>query len=273
MKIIKIFATLLMLAPLMVSAGSHDDSSDDNNSRRPRACRDLPTYQELRDALGNANALDTSGLDNQSWGAIVSRDGVVCAVAFTGDALGDQWPGSRAIAGQKANTANSYSLPGVAVSTALLYAPTDQPSAANPIGGNFKGLQFSNPVNPKVAYRGPSRRWGTAHDPMVGRRIGGVNVFGGGLALYDSEGTLLGGLGVSGDTSCADHNVAWLTRQELLLDYVPPIALLSGDATRPDNIVIDAFNGDGDGKTNGFEQADCPFSTDPTALPVVRIVN
>ena len=58
-------------------------------------------------------------------------------------------------------------------------------------------------------------------DPMVGSIVGGVNVFGGGLALYNSGGTLLGALGVSGDTSCADHNIAWRTRDELLLDNVP----------------------------------------------------
>jgi hypothetical protein len=37
---------------------------------------------------------------------------------------------------------------------------------------------------------------------MVGGRIGGVNVFGGGLALYDKHGQRVGGVGVSGDTSC-----------------------------------------------------------------------
>jgi hypothetical protein len=72
---------------------------------------------------------------------------------------------------------------------------------------------------------------------MVGGRIGGVNVFGGGLALYNGEGTLVGGLGVSGDSSCADHNIAWRTRHGLNLDFVP--AGVSGDATRPDNIVYD----------------------------------
>jgi len=56
---------------------------------------------------------------------------------------------------------------------------------------------------------------------MIGHRIGGVNVFGGGLALYDAKGTLLGGIGVSGDTSCADHNIAWRTRHQLNLDFVP----------------------------------------------------
>jgi hypothetical protein len=64
-----------------------------------------------------------------------------------------------------------------------------------------------------------------------------VNVFGGGLALYNAQGVLLGALGVSGDSSCADHNIAWKTRHGLALDYVP--AGVSGDLMRPDNIVYD----------------------------------
>ena len=64
-----------------------------------------------------------------------------------------------------------------------------------------------------------------------------MNVFGGGLALYDAEGVLVGGIGVSGDSSCADHNIAWRTRKYLELDYVP--AGVSGDASRKDNIVYD----------------------------------
>jgi uncharacterized protein GlcG (DUF336 family) len=43
---------------------------------------------------------------------------------------------------------------------------------------------------------------------MVGGKIGGVNVFGGVVALYNSQGVLIGALGVSGDSSCADHNIA-----------------------------------------------------------------
>jgi len=54
-----------------------------------------------------------------------------------------------------------------------------------------------------------------------GSRIGGVNVFGGGLALYDRNQTLIGAIGVSGDTSCADHNIVWRTRHTLNLDFVP----------------------------------------------------
>ena len=56
------------------------------------------------------------------WGTIVNRDGVVCAVAFTGQDRGDQWPGSRVISAQKANTGNAFSLPGLALSTANLFS-------------------------------------------------------------------------------------------------------------------------------------------------------
>ena len=46
-------------------------------------------------------------------------------------------------------------------------------------------------------------------------------MFGGGLALYNSNGTLVGAIGVSGDTSCADHNIAWRARHNLNMDFVP----------------------------------------------------
>jgi hypothetical protein len=78
----------------------------------------------------------------------------------------------------------------------------------------------------------------------VGGKIGGVNVFGGGLALYNSSHQIIGGLGVSGDTSCADHNIAWRTRNNLKLDFVP--SGMSGDTTRPDNIVYDIVKAPGE---------------------------
>ena len=136
------------------------------------------------------------------WAAVVDRNGLVVAVVFTGATATDQWPGSRVIAAQKANTANAFSLPHLALSTANLYAAT-QP------GGTLFGLQEANPTNDDVAYGGDAADYGTPQDFMVGKRIGGTNVFGGGLPLYDDHGTLVGGLGVSGDASCADHNIAW----------------------------------------------------------------
>jgi hypothetical protein len=33
-------------------------------------------------------------------------------------------------------------------------------------------LQESNPVNPEIAYKGPSSDYGTAEDPLVGRKMG-----------------------------------------------------------------------------------------------------
>lgn len=196
----------------------------------PFACRALPSQAALQQALLAARQQANGGFNLDMWGTIVNRDGVVCAVAFTGNTRSDQWPGSRAISAQKANTANAFSLPALALSTANLYSAT-QP------GGSLYGLQHSNPVDVNVAYRGDTARYGQPDDPMVGYRIGGVNVFGGGLAIYDANHNLLGALGVSGDSSCADHNIAWRTRHNLNLDYVP--AGVSGDATRADNIVYD----------------------------------
>jgi uncharacterized protein GlcG (DUF336 family) len=177
-----------------------------------------------------AQKMSNGGFNLNMWGTIVNRDGIVCAVAFTGAGRGDQWPGSRVISAQKANTANAFSLPGLALSTANLYSAT-QP------GGTLFGLQHSNPVDTNVAYRGDATEYGQANDPMVGGKIGGVNVFGGGLALYDSKKNLLGAIGVSGDSSCADHNIAWETRSLLKLDFVP--SGVSTDKHRLDNIVYD----------------------------------
>ena len=44
--------------------------------------------------------------------------------------------------------------------------------------------------------------------------------FGGGLALYATGKVIRGGLGVSGDTSCADHFIAWRVRHILGLDHM-----------------------------------------------------
>jgi uncharacterized protein GlcG (DUF336 family) len=210
-----------MMVMTLGTAGAASADSRDNG------CEKLPGYATLKAALTAARSASNGGFNLDMWGAIVNRDGVVCAVAFTGTDRGSQWPGSRVIAAQKANTANAFSLPGLALSSANLWAPV-QP------GGSLYGLQASNPVDTATAYKGPSRDYGTAYDPLVGNKIGGINVFGGGLALYNKQHELVGGLGVSGDTSCADHNIAWRTRNNLHLDYVP--AGVSGDTARPDNI-------------------------------------
>ena len=215
------------------------------NSYASHDCKNLPTYIELKKALIEARKLENGGFNLNIWGTIVDRSGVVCAVAYTGKTESDQWPGSRVISAQKANTANAFSLPTLALSTANLYAAT-QP------GGSLFGLQESNPVDVNVAYRGSHEKFGTLKDPMVGRRIGGVNVFGGGLALYDVKGKLIGGLGVSGDSSCADHNIAWRTRASLILDKVP-----NGVTTKKnDNIIFD-INATTGKSSSGFGHPKC----------------
>jgi uncharacterized protein GlcG (DUF336 family) len=224
---------LILALAIAVGLPAFAAPPENNDVDASTACSQLPTHAQLQAALAYARAQANGGFNLDMWGTIVNRDGVVCAVAFTGVNRGSQWPGSRAISAQKANTANAFSLLTLALSTANLY------SAVQP-GGSLFGLQESNPVNTRVAYRGDPSDYGQWNDPMVGGRIGGVNVFGGGLALYSAKGALLGAVGVSGDSSCADHNIAWRTRHKLKLDYVP--AGVSGDSTRPDNIVYDIAN-------------------------------
>jgi uncharacterized protein GlcG (DUF336 family) len=214
---------------VMMSVAMGTVQAQGPNNATQSGCRLLPSWADLKAALTTARAAANGGLNLDMWGTIVDRDGVVCAVAFTGGNRGDQWPGSRVISAQKANTANAFSLPGLALSTANLYTAT-QP------GGSLFGLQLSNPVATEIAYSGNPANYGRANDPMVGGRIGGVNVFGGGLALYNSARQLLGALGVSGDTSCADHNIAYRTRSLLDLDYVPAGV---GDPGHKDNAIYD----------------------------------
>jgi hypothetical protein len=72
-----------------------------------------------------------------------------------------------------------------------------------------------------------------------------VNSFGGGLPLYTNTGTrkIIGAVGVSGDSSCADHNIAWRVRNNLGLDHLLGITGFSGDVNRPDNIRYDIPSG------------------------------
>jgi uncharacterized protein GlcG (DUF336 family) len=208
------------------------------------------TQAKLKAALEGARAQNNGGFNLDMWATVVDREGVVVAVAFTGDFVDSQWPGSRVISAQKANTANAFGLANLSLATANLY------SAVQP-GGSLFGLQESNPVDPAVAYGGVAANYGSSRDFMVGKKIGGVNVFGGGLALYDNAGKIVGGLGVSGDSACADHNIAWRTRDALKLDFVP--AGVAPDAT--DNIIYDITGGVSAG---GFGHPEC--SPDATAI-------
>jgi len=171
---------------------------------------------------------------NRMWSAIVDRHGVLCSVINSGN---DPWPGSRAIAIAKASTANDFSNSALALSTANLYAPT-QP------GGSLYGLNNSNPFDPVLETQGTG----------VGLVPGGIITFGGGVALYES-GKVIGALGVSGDSSCADHAIAYRMRHLAALDGIPSGAGPGGT----DNIVYAAA-----GTTpTGFEHPHC-FPSDIT---------
>lgn len=223
-------------------------------------CSDLPSHADLRQMLqtvvdGGGNA----GVGNQVWGTIVDREGVVCAVAFSGDDRGDQAPGSRMLSAQKAYTANAFSLPRHvgALSSGNLYGMVLEQ-------GSLFGLQFSNSADTGVAYGDQgitgsvTDTYGQTNDPMVGKVIGGVNVLGGGLPLYEKEG-IVGGLGVSGDTPCTDHIIAWKVRDAFELDYVPR----GVSATKDDNLIIATPV-----TPNTFAHPTCPVGDDP--IPIIR---
>jgi len=189
-----------------------------------RACSDLPSHDLLEAALKGAIAPtggpSNGGFDFHAWAVIVDRDGRVCAVVKSAEDRGDLFPISRLAAAFKATAANANSLPGVAISTAQLHAGV-QPGAL------LFTLPLASPPDPRVAYRDPSgkslagaNQFGEERDPLAGKVVGGFSALGGGLPLYSGPGTIVGGLGVGGDTGCADHNIAWRIREALGLDHV-----------------------------------------------------
>jgi uncharacterized protein GlcG (DUF336 family) len=252
---------------LVFAAAACNDNTTSPPTFTPEA---VVTAADLKSALDAAvgsppfpkplssNPNYNGGLSLNMWATVVDRAGVVVAVVFTGTTEGDQWPGSRIISAQKANTANNFSLTGLALSTANLYSPA-QP------GGSLFGLQEANPINEDAAFGGNASDYGTTKDYMVGKRIGGTNVFGGGFALYNASGEIVGGLGVSGDTSCADHVIGWKVRHALNLDNVPG-GVAPGNT---DNIIYDISGGQ---SASGFGQPHClDASTESTIaanLPV-----
>jgi len=209
-------------------------------------CAGLPDYSKLKSTLiatVKEGEQANGGLGNQMWAVVVNRDGIVCAVTFSGPDRSAEWPGSRMIAAEKANTANALSAPNFALSTANVWA------ASQP-GGSLYGLITSAPPNPQAAYAGKPEDFGQQNDPLVGKPVGGIIVFAGGLALYDSKGKILGALGLSGDTSCTDHIIAWKVRHALGLDGVP----MGVGQDQTDNIIFDIQNGE---SASGFGHPVC----------------
>jgi uncharacterized protein GlcG (DUF336 family) len=213
----------------------------------------IVTHAQLQEALATALSSTNGGLNFPMWATVVDRAGVVVAVVASGAAVNDQWLGSRAISAQKANAANSFSLDQFSLSTANLY------SAVQP-GGSLYGLQASNPVSTDVVYGGDESQYGTVDDYMVGKKPGGINVFGGGLALYNSSHVVIGAVGLSGDTSCADHNIAWRVRHALGMDFVTAgvAPAVGANPEGKDNIIFDITDGV---SASGFGHPTCLNAT------------
>jgi uncharacterized protein GlcG (DUF336 family) len=244
MSIMKIFAygvvSAIFLSPAALANGVDYQSCGISQTIVAAVQAKLATVVALSDANGGIFK------PNRMWSAVVDRQGNLCSVIVTGDA----WPGSRAIAIAKAETANDFNNSALALSTANLYAPT-QP------GGSLYGLNNSNPFNPFfneiTAGKGPGSG--------IGQNPGGIITFGGGVALY-SGGAVIGGLGVSGDSSCADHAIAFRMRKLAKFDKVP-----SGVA--PDNTDNIIYAPSGTAPT-GFEQPHCfPSDLSPSAIETI----
>ncbi len=210
------FLTALGLLTLVIVLFSPAHSSF---AVTPSNCQGLPSETQLRAFLVTAQTSGgtVGGLFNgtRMWGAVVNRDGEVCTFVTSTTDPTQVWPGSQAIAKSKAYTANAFSLDGPnALSTARLYTLT-QP------GHSLWSLGQSNLFDPKAL---------AAPDGGSGGKNqidGGLIFFGGGVPLYDSNGKIIGGLGVSGDTSCADHEIAKRVRN--LASLNPPGGALVDD--------------------------------------------
>jgi uncharacterized protein GlcG (DUF336 family) len=170
-------------------------------------CGGLPTTADLQQWLRAAPSEggDAGGLTGGKfeWAAVVNREGELCAVAVASDDPSAAWPGSQAIAKAKAYTANGFSTDTAPLSTARLYT-LSQP------GHSLWGIATGNPLDPECLST-PGEVRG------IGRVCGGTIAFGGGLPLYHGN-QRVGGLGVSGDTACADHEIAKRVRRAAKLE-------------------------------------------------------
>ena len=198
-----------------VTAGTATLWAEGHNG--PANCSGLPTAAELKTNLvaAPAHGGEAGGLfhGTRMWVAVVNRDGKLCAVANSQDDPTQVWPGSQSIAKAKAYTANAFSLDTLPLSTAELYTFT-QP------GHSLWSLGQANPFDPQAL--APTGTQGGGENQITG----GMIFFGGGVPIY-KNGKIIGGLGVSGDTSCTDHEIAKRVRD--LAELNPP-----GGATADD---------------------------------------
>jgi uncharacterized protein GlcG (DUF336 family) len=198
----------IFLSVVAIACSNRTNTTQDTAiAKSPRAvanagCSSLPNASDLATYLKAApDSGEAGGLFHglAEWGAIVNRNGQICVIVPPSDSTGGYWPGSRSIAMAKAFSANGFSTDTLAFSTARLYTLT-QP------GHSLWGVSQPEPFNPACL------------DPNVDLKVcGGAIAFGGGVPLY-KNGHVVGGLGISGDTPCADHEIAKRVRHYAGLD-------------------------------------------------------
>jgi len=169
-------------------------------------CPGLPNARQVRQWLDPVPAEGQAGGfagGAHEWAAVVDRQGRLCVIVSSDQDPSMTWPGSQGIAKAKAFTANAFSSDKTPMSTARLYT-LSQP------GQSLWGAGAGDPFNPKCL-NPPDKPGG------LGEVCGGVITFGGGVPLY-RDNIKIGALGLSGDTPCADHEIAKRVRHAALLD-------------------------------------------------------
>jgi uncharacterized protein GlcG (DUF336 family) len=185
--------------------GDARETGEHNEELKAGRCDELPDAAQLLQLVRKAPTQgEAGGLfgGRFEWIAVVNRQGEICATVASQDDRSAPWPGSEAIAEAKAFTANAFSTDQAPMSTARLYT-LSQP------GHSLWGAGAGNPFNPECL-RPPKK------DSKTHRVCGGTIVFGGGVPLY-RNGVRVGGLGASGDTACADHEIAKRIREAAAL--------------------------------------------------------
>lgn len=162
----------------------------------PATCAQLPNAQQVRAWLKKVPSEgEVGGIAGglHEWAAVVDREGRLCVIVASDADPSAPWPGSQGVAKAKAFTANAFSSDSTPMSTARLYTMSLP-------GRSLWGAGAGDPFNPQCL-NAPDAAGG------IGLVCGGVITFGGGLPLYRNQ-TRVGGLGLSGDTPCADHEIA-----------------------------------------------------------------
>ena len=174
---------------------------DEEREAEPGCSISGQLLQKIRDQMPIIITQNIGGFFNpaRAWVAIVDRKGRLCTAFQVGEAP----PYARTIAISKAGTANGFSNDALALSTANLY------SAAQP-GGIIYGVDNTHPFNTKYLAQGSG----------IGQVQGGLVTAAGGIPLY-RDGKVIGGIGLSGDSACADHVMAYRIRRNVGLDHIP----------------------------------------------------